>query len=67
MTNSNIRILAIGLIALSACSTTRTVPEGDRLYTGHNIYLGDQGARSHPNANGRATTASPCQSVLATP
>ncbi|WP_341836398.1 BamA/TamA family outer membrane protein [Chitinophaga pollutisoli] len=37
MTNSTIRILAIGLIILSACSTTRTVPEGDRLYTGHSI------------------------------
>ncbi len=37
MTNSTIRILSIGLVILSACSTTRTVPEGDRLYTGHDI------------------------------
>lgn len=37
MTNRYIRILTIGLLTLSACSTTRTVPEGDRLYTGHDI------------------------------
>lgn len=37
MTNRYIHIIAIGLVTLSACSTTRTVPEGDRLYTGHNI------------------------------
>lgn len=37
MTNCNIRILIVVLVTMQACSTTRTVPEGDRLYTGHDI------------------------------
>jgi outer membrane protein assembly factor BamA len=30
-------ILALGYLAISSCSTTRTVPEGDRLYTGSTV------------------------------
>lgn len=32
----------IGSLLISACSTTRTVPEGDRLYTGHSIVWADK-------------------------
>ncbi|MBO9154105.1 BamA/TamA family outer membrane protein [Chitinophaga sp. GCM10012297] len=35
----NLRYISLSALALllAACSTTRTVPEGDRLYTGHEI------------------------------
>ncbi|WP_126243486.1 translocation and assembly module lipoprotein TamL [Chitinophaga rhizosphaerae] len=47
MTIRQIRILAIGLVTLQACSTTRTVPEGDRLYTGHDVTW-DQPKKDRP-------------------
>lgn len=41
-TLQHILILASGALLLSACSTTRTVPEGDRLYTGATIKWDDK-------------------------
>lgn len=48
--NSHIILFCLVYLAISSCSTTRTVPEGDRLYTGSDVkWITDTVTKKKPN------------------
>lgn len=48
--NSHIILFCLVYLVISSCSTTRTVPEGDRLYTGSDVkWITDTVSKKKPN------------------